>query len=336
MRRQRELAAQALLASEARYANLVRNAHDGILVHAGGRFLFVNPAAQRILGAHRPGDLLGRSVLDFIHRDSQESAMERMARLESNSESVPIVEEKRIRLDGSVVEVEISATSIIFDGRRAIQVIMRDITDRKRTEEELRRSVLRLEATLEQVILSMARIVETRDPYTAAHQRQVAALGSAIATEMGLSVQQTRLIHLAAAVHDIGKVGIPAEILGRPGQIGQYERKIIETHCQAGHDILRTIDFPWPIAQIVLQHHERLDGSGYPRGLQADDTLLEARILAVADVVDAMVSYRPYRPALLLDSALAEITQHSGSLYDPKVVAACLRIFARQLRAATV
>ncbi len=183
-----------------------------------------------------------------------------------------------------------------------------------------------MRAGLENAVDAIATTLEMRDPYTAGHQRRVADLAAAIAHELGLPEEQVGAIHLAGTVHDLGKIHIPAEILTKPGKLNELEYKFIKTHPKAGYDILKGIDFPWPIAQMVLQHHERLDGSGYPNGLHGDDIILEARILAVADVVEAMFSHRPYRAGLGLDAALAEITAHRGSLYDSAAVNACVKL----------
>jgi putative nucleotidyltransferase with HDIG domain len=176
----------------------------------------------------------------------------------------------------------------------------------------------------------MAATVETRDPYTAGHQRRVADLARAIAVEMGLSSEQIEGIRMAAIVHDIGKVSVPAEILSKPTKLAEIEFHLIKGHPQSGYDILKDIDFPWPIARIVLEHHERMNGSGYPNGLTGDKTFIESRVLAVADVVEAIASHRPARPARELSAALAEITQHKETLYDPGVVDACNRLFHRR------
>jgi putative nucleotidyltransferase with HDIG domain len=173
----------------------------------------------------------------------------------------------------------------------------------------------------------MALTVETRDPYTAGHQRRVSNLAREIAKEMGVSKDQIQGVRMAGVIHDIGKISVPAEILSKPGKISENEFGIIKEHPNVGYNILKTVDFPWPIAQIVLQHHERIDGSGYPNGISGEDILLEARILAVADVVEAMASHRPYRAALGINVAFNEISKNHGSLYDPKVVDACLRLF---------
>ncbi|GAG84051.1 unnamed protein product, partial [marine sediment metagenome] len=166
----------------------------------------------------------------------------------------------------------------------------------------------------------VGRIVETRDPYTAGHQLKVSELATAIAREMKLTVDRIEGIRIASLIHDIGKVSIPAEILSNPIKLNEIESSLIKDHSQIGYDILKTIDFPWPVAQIIIQHHEKLDGSGYPQGLKGNKILLEAKIIGVADVVEAMSSHRPYRPTLGIDKALEEISQNRGILYDPEVV----------------
>ena len=192
---------------------------------------------------------------------------------------------------------------------------------------ELQKSVATLRKALEGSIHAMALTVVMRDPYTAGHQQRVATLACAIAEEMGLSVDQIDCIRMAATIHDLGKISIPAEILSKPGSINEIEFNLIKAHPQVGYDILKPIEFPWPIARVVFQHHERLDGSGYPSGLSGEEILTEASVLGVADVVEAMASHRPYRPAQGIDSALEEISQHRGTLYHPDVVDVCLKLF---------
>lgn len=209
------------------------------------------------------------------------------------------------------------------------------LEERKRAEEELGKYQKRLEKLvkertnqLEGTIHALATTVEMRDPYTAGHQRRVTELACAIAEEMGLSKDQIKGIHVAGLLHDIGKIAIPAEILTKPTKLTKLEFELITTHSQVSHDILKGIEFAWPVADIVVQHHERMDGSGYPNGLEGDEILREARIIAVADTVEAMASHRPYRPALGIDKALDEISNNKGVKYDPEVVDACLRLFA--------
>ena len=177
---------------------------------------------------------------------------------------------------------------------------------------------------------SMAAALEARDPYTAGHQRRVAELAVAIAREMAISPNQIEGIKIAATIHDIGKIYVPAEILSKPGNLSALEFSLIKVHPQVGHDILRDIDFPWPVAEMVLQHHEHLDGSGYPNGISGDQILLESRILTVADVVESLVTHRPYRPALGIEAALDEIDKRRGKCYDPRVVDACLALFQKR------
>ena len=177
------------------------------------------------------------------------------------------------------------------------------------------------------IIRVMVSIVEMRDPYTANHQKRVTDLAHALTTEMGLSKGEIDGVHMAASIHDIGKISVPAETLSKPSRLSKNEFDMIKEHPEVGYNILKGIAFPWPVAQIVLQHHERLDGSGYPQKLSAEEIVLEARVLGVADVVEAMASHRPYRAALGIDAALEEISKNRGVLYDTRVVDACLKLF---------
>jgi PAS domain S-box-containing protein/putative nucleotidyltransferase with HDIG domain len=196
-----------------------------------------------------------------------------------------------------------------------------------RTANERRAAGEKLRRGLEGAIGALAATVETRDPYTAGHQRRVAELAAAIAREMGEDARVVEGVHFGALIHDIGKIQIPAEMLAKPTRLSKLEFEIIKTHAQAGYDILKGIDFPWPVAQMVLQHHERIDGTGYPNGAKGEELLIESRILAVADVVEAMSSHRPYRPGLGLEPALTEIESKRGTAFDARAVDACLRLF---------
>ena len=207
---------------------------------------------------------------------------------------------------------------------------VRTLHMRQERDEALRQSqryLGQLQQSLEDTVHTIASIVELRDPYTAGHQAKVGDLAAAIAEQMGLPREQVQAIHLASSVHDVGKIQVPAEILSKPGKLTELEYRLIMIHSQAGYDILKDISFNWPIAQMVLQHHERLDGSGYPQKLKGDAIMLEARILGVADVVEAMSSHRPYRPSLGIEAALQEISTQRGILYDPQVVDACVALF---------
>jgi len=196
-----------------------------------------------------------------------------------------------------------------------------------RLEQEVIASLIKMQVMMLQTVETIGAILEVRDPYTAGHQRDVTKLACALGEALGFDADRIAGLRVAGLLHDIGKIVVPAEILNKPGKLGKLEMDIIRTHPQAGYDIVKKIDFPWPVAQTVLQHHERLNGSGYPQGLTKDDILLEARVLAVADVVEAMASHRPYRPGLGIEAALEEITKNKGVLYDAETVDACIRLF---------
>ena len=215
-------------------------------------------------------------------------------------------------------------------GTVARLLLARDVTDRVRAERDLEESLARNLRAMDATVQALSAVVESRDPYTMGHQRRVRALAKLIAEEMGLSGDEVRGLCVAAEVHDIGKVSVPVEILARPVKLTAAEFALVQDHAEAGYRILGEIDFPWPVADVVRQHHEKLDGSGYPCGLRGDDILPAARILCVADVVEAMASDRPYRPALGVPAAVEEIAAQRGRLFDPVVVDACLRVLERR------
>ncbi len=224
-------------------------------------------------------------------------------------------------------EEEVSLLKDLVDNIVYGLVALHTRIERNRAENEVQKNISKLRQTLGAVIQVLEQTVEVRDPYTAGHQRRVADLARAIAEEMGLSDDQIDGIRIAGIIHDIGKMYVPAEILSKPWGLSQLEFSLIKTHPQVGYDILKAIEFPWPVANIVLQHHERIDGSGYPFSLPREKILIEAKILGVADVVEAMASHRPYRPALGLNAALDEISINKGKLYDTEIVDTCLKLF---------
>ncbi len=206
-------------------------------------------------------------------------------------------------------------------------IIIRDITLLKEIEENLRESHMKLKRTLHGTVSALATAVEKRDPFTAGHERRVAILAQSIAFNLGMSPENAEGILLAGMLHDIGKIVVPSEILNKPGKLNSYEYNLVKTHPLTGYEILKKIEFPWPVAETVLQHHERLDGSGYPHGITGQKIIPEARILAVADVFEAIVSHRPYRPARSIPEAIVEIQQYKGNLFDENVVDACVDLF---------
>jgi len=215
-------------------------------------------------------------------------------------------------------------------GNPATLIFLNNITEHKQLDEERTESYKRIRKTLDATVSAIAAIVESRDPYTTGHQLRVSCLAQAIAAEMGLNSDKKDFIGTAAIIHDIGKLSIPSEILSKPTKLSTIEFDLIKTHSQSGYNILKDIEFPWPVATAILQHHERMNGSGYPNKLLGKDILMESRILAVADVVEAISSHRPYRPTLGIDFALDEITKYKGDLYDEDAVDACLMLFRKK------
>jgi len=298
---------EALRMSEMNFRNMIANNADGILIlDDGGVVRFMNPAAEAMFGAGA-GSLIGKT---FNRSVATDKPMEL---------DIP-------RGDGTSILAEMRVMHTEWEGRRALLASLRDITERQRMQQELRQGLENLKEVMNGTIKAMALTVETRDPYTSGHQQRVAELVRAIAREIDLPQERIEGVHVAATIHDIGKIALPAEILSKPGQLSQIELRLIQEHPKVGYEILRGIDFPWPIAEIVLQHHERVDGSGYPRNLVGNEILLEARILGVADVVETMSSHRPYRPSIGLDKAIEEIIAQKGRLYDPDVVDTCLKL----------
>jgi len=291
---------------------------------------FVSNGCLQLTG-YRPDDIVNSrktSYLNIIHPEDVELVKKEKDKFIRNGQAFQV--SYRIVTAGGEIKWVWEQGRGIFSREgelHAVEGFISDITQRKLSEEKLQKSYIKLAKTLEETVNILATTVETRDPYTAGHQKRVAQLSHAIAGELGLSEQVIRGIYLAALVHDIGKIHIPIGILINPRKLTPTEFSIIKTHAQIGFDILKTIEFPWPIADIVLQHHERMNGSGYPRGIKDDKILDESRILAVADVVEAMASHRPYRPALGIESALDEISKNKGTLYDVKVVEACIVLF---------
>ena len=311
--------------AEELFKKLFVNSPNAIFIVQDGKFKLVNPQFTTETG-YSEEEILGSDLFQFIHPEDKEMVRKIVVKNLKKGLSSPF-EYRGIRKSGEARWVMQVVTSITYQGKRAIFGTFKDITEIRQVQKELQQSYEKLQKTMEGTINIVAKIVETRDPYTAGHQLKVSKLATAIAREMKLSPDKIEGIRIASLVHDIGKISIPAEILSKPTKLNEIEYSLIKDHSQIGYDILKTIDFPWPVAKIVIQHHEKINGSGYPQSLKDNKILLEARIMGVADVVEAMSSHRPYRPALGLDKALEEISQNKGILYDPEVVDACLNLF---------
>ena len=293
-----------------------------------GRIVEFSRGAECLLGYNRR-DVLGRPV-SCLHLPDEITNLANNAHISDNNIGKGL--SKRLNLitrSGNTVPVLSTVYPILApDGSlSAVLFVFLDISESINAKAKTQQTVEQLENALKGSIKAMAMAVEMRDPYTAGHQQRVADLASTIAKEMNLSEKRSEGVMMGGIIHDLGKIAIPAEILSKPGIITETEFELITAHPRVGYNILKHIDFPWPIAQIVLQHHERLNGSGYPQGLYGDQIILEARIIGVADVVEAMASHRPYRPARGIDAALKEIDKNKGILYDPDVVKACINIF---------
>jgi PAS domain S-box-containing protein len=319
----RKQAEEELKQSEKRYRSIFENAQEGIFRSIpGGKIIMANQAMAKMFGYESPEE--GMTSITDIARQHYVNPEDRRILKEMIEEHgfVKGYEAQNYRKDGIIIWTSLTMHAVRDEKGQIVYYdgITEDITNRKQAVE-------RIKKVLGATVQAIAVTVETRDPYTAGHQRRVADLARAIAMEMNLSVDQIDGIRMAAAIHDLGKISVPAEILSKPTKLTNIEFSLIKTHSQSGYDILKDIDFPWPVARTVLEHHERMNGSGYPNGLTGDNILMESRILSVADVMEAMASHRPYRPGLGLDAALKEIEKNKGTLYDNSVADVCLRLF---------
>jgi PAS domain S-box-containing protein/putative nucleotidyltransferase with HDIG domain len=303
-------------------ARIAENSSDLIaVISEGGVVVYANPAASMTFGVTME-EAVGSSTFSYVHPDDLDRVKTQLAQL-VRSPGASVIDTVRFVSPSGVRVLQIVSTNCVDNAAVAgIVVNGRDVTERNEY-------VDKLQASLDAITVTVANMVEIRDPYTAGHQREVAYIATAIARELALSDDEVKGIEVASTLHDIGKNAIPTEILTRPGRLSDAEFEIIKTHSQAGYDIVAEVPFPWPVADMILQHHERLDGSGYPNGLRGSSIPMGSRILAVADVVSAMSGHRPYRPALGVDAALAEIKVQRGVLFDPVVVDSCLRLFRK-------
>ncbi len=328
---ERARADEARAESEERFRRMAESVDDGLTIVENGRVVYVNDRLSEILGCPRE-ELVNMTSVDFAAPEERARLSQVMQAATESGDRPWELEFWIVRPDGRRRCIR-NRYSLSTDGERVLgrYIVTTDVTERKRTEQELQLSLQRLRDLLQETVNALASAIELRDPYTAGHQRGVTKLACAIAEQLGVLPERVEGLRMAALVHDVGKISVPAEILSKPGSLTETQFGLIKSHPETGWDVLKSIPFPWPVAEIVLQHHERLDGSGYPRGLHGDQIILEARILAVADVVEAVTSHRPYREALHIDEALAEISEHTNSLYDASVVDACVHIFRKRV-----
>ncbi len=324
---ERKEAEEILRNSEEKYRTLTENINIGVYrntVGPKGRFIEANPAIIKMFGYKNKKEFLSVNVSDLY----QNSEDRRIFNSRMLSFGYVRDEELRLRKKSGTLFFGSVSTVAVKDEQGRIKYydgVIEDITERKRSD-EIKKDFKDLRRTLEGTVHALAVTAETTDPYTAGHQYRVSSLACAIARKMGLPEKQIEGIRIAGILHDIGKIYVPAAILNRPGKLVEIEFGLIRAHPTVGYNILKSIDFPWPVAEAVLQHHERLDGSGYPKGLKSEGIILEARILGVADVVEAMSSHRPYRPAIGRDISINEISQNKGILFDADVVEACIKV----------
>ena len=317
----------ALRQSEEQFRGLVEQSVTGIVIAQEELLTYVNPRAVEIFGYGKPEEVLGHKLMEFVSEQDRTALAESIGRLLSREVRSAAFAFTGLRKDGTTADIGAHGTHATYRGRPAIIGVIQDITERKRAEEGAKRYLEEIEAAMMATVRVASTMGEMRDPYTAGHERRVAELTAAMGEEMGLSASQIEGLRVAGNLHDIGKITVPAEILSKPGKISAVEFSLIKEHAQQGYEILKDVRFPWPVAEVAQQHHERLDGSGYPQGLKGDEIVLEARILAVADTVEAMSSHRPYRPGRGIEASLAEIEQYRGIRYDAEAVDACLRLF---------
>lgn len=321
------LALDALRTSESRYRRLFETAQDGILLLNAetAQIEDVNPFLMKMLD-YTHQEFLGKKLWEVGAFADIAESKKMFLELQNNDyvryEDLPLKAKS-----GAKIEVEFVSNAYDCEGIRVIQCNIRDISERKRAEGSSLRYLEQLKVALMNTVEVATILSEMRDPYTAKHERRSSLLAGAIGAELGFDKVRQEGLRVAGALHDIGMISVPSEILSKPGKISKIEMELIKAHPQAGYDVLSKMEWPWPVATIALQHHERLDGSGYPNGLTGDQIIPEVRIMSVADVVEAMSSHRPYRAALGIDRALAEIESGSGTRYDAEVVSACLHLF---------
>jgi PAS domain S-box-containing protein len=314
-------------ASEEKYRGLVQRIQDGIFIIRDGNILYANEGFAKVMDYHAE-ELIGKSIKEFIAPEYLALVTDRNAQRMKGGHVPSEYDFSLVKKDGVTrVDALINLTAINYEGGLAVMGVSKDIAERRKAEEKLDELLINLRKSIKTTIQVLGMASEVRDPYTAVHQKRVSNLALAIAKEKGLPTDKIEGIRMASSIHDIGKISVPSDILSKPTQLNNIEISMIKEHSHDGYEMLKHVYSPWPLAEIVHQHHERMNGAGYPRNLKGNEILMEARILAVADVVEAMATHRPYRASLGLDAALKEIETNKGILYDNSVANACLRLF---------
>jgi PAS domain S-box-containing protein len=327
---ERRIAEHGRRAADERLRALTEQRIVGIYIVQEGIFTYMNPRGAEIVGEHSPDAVVGTDPVSWVVEADRSKLADAMRRLFSEEVLNLNIEFGVMRRDGVATQVSLSACRVSNNCQPALIGLMQDISERKRAQEQIENHLAQLKLALMTTVDVAMNISEMRDRYTAGHERRVAKIATAIGAELGFDADRLQGLQIAGQLHDVGKIAIPSEILSKFGKLNAAEMNLIRGHAQASYDLLKDVQFPWPVAQVALQHHERMDGSGYPQGLKGDAILLEARIIAVADVVEAMISHRPYRPALGIDTALAEIGRGRGTAYDAGIADACLRLFRQK------
>jgi PAS domain S-box-containing protein len=326
--REHRQAQEAMRESEARFRAMIEQSISGnCIVGPDGRLVYANPRLAAILGYENEAALVGLPVLDLVAPEDRERIAGTLRRHMDGAERGVRYHFDVLRPDGTRVTLGAQGTAGSYAGKHVVIVTAQDVTELLRAEEEIKGYLGKLERAMDGTLEVVSKMVELRDPYTRGHERRVAELCAALGQELGLPADRIEGLRVAGSVHDVGKIAVPAEILSKPTRLTPTEYALVKDHAQLGYEILNEVEFSWPVAQATRQHHERLDGSGYPNGLKGEQIILEARILAVADTLEAMSSHRPYRPGLGLDKALAEIERGRGRIYDLSVADACLKLF---------
>ncbi len=318
---------QKIKESEEKYKILTETLLDGVIViNLKGKILFSNIIGANLFGFESPEDFIGKNIFDFI---KEKGAFNNELKLISKNKTGYLIEHQIKDNKGVVFFIESIGRKIIFGNQEAFLLCFRDITERKVMIDNLKEAMKNQKKMLTQAVIALSETLTQRDPYTSTHQKRVAKLAVEIAKELGFSGSLIDGIKIASFLHDIGKIYIPTDILSKPGNLTQIEWEFIKKHPEYGANIVKNIEFPWDIPKIILHHHERIDGSGYPQKLKGEEIIFEAKILSIADVIEAMTSHRPYRAKYSINDAVEEIEKNSGILYDKDIAKCALKVFKK-------